>query len=101
MWIVIVFSPVADRFGKSELVAAPHRLRMCELATRSSQWLRADGWECEKSEWSRTLTVLQFHLEQLCAKHGGELRLIMVCGADLLDSFTVIKPDGKLMQMAT
>lgn len=66
---------------------------MCQIAARSSSWLRADGWECEKSEWSRTLTVLEHHHEQLRAKHDN-VRLIMVCGADLLDSFTIIKPDG-------
>ena len=50
-----IISPVADTFGKSDLVSAEHRLRMSELAASSNDFLiRADGWECSKVEWTRT-----------------------------------------------
>ncbi|KAI6220806.1 Nicotinamide-nucleotide adenylyltransferase [Aphelenchoides besseyi] len=89
-----ILSPVADNFAKPELIAAPKRLRMCELAVETSDWLRASGWECAKTHWSRTLDVLDHHKEEVEEEFGPDAHLMMICGADLLDSFNTIKPDG-------
>eukprot|EP01089_Gocevia_fonbrunei_P020077 TRINITY_DN7344_c0_g1_i2.p1 TRINITY_DN7344_c0_g1~~TRINITY_DN7344_c0_g1_i2.p1 ORF type:complete len:160 (-),score=27.27 TRINITY_DN7344_c0_g1_i2:12-491(-) len=62
---------------------------MCRLATESSDWLMIDDWECKKDEYSRTVLVLN-HLQQELSeiKHGDKpIRVMLLCGADLLDSF--------------
>ncbi|KAH7728723.1 cytidylyltransferase [Aphelenchoides avenae] len=90
-----IISPVADTFAKPELISAQHRLKMAELAVSSSSWIRADGWECQKTEWSRTLTVLKHHREELRKKYSSPVRLLLLCGADVVDSFVRILPNGK------
>jgi nicotinamide mononucleotide adenylyltransferase len=90
-----IISPVADQFGKPDLIRAEHRLRMCELASQSSTWIRADGWECRQREWNYTLNILKHHHAELKQKYDDGIRLMLLCGADLVDSFTRIKPDGK------
>ena len=106
-----IISPVADTFGKSDLVSAEHRLRMSELAASSNDFLiRADGWECSKVEWTRTgeiscrinikfyrehlVSVLRHHHTELKRRHATELRLIFLCGADVFQSWTRILPNG-------
>lgn len=82
------------QFGKAELASAEHRLQMCQLATKSSSWIRADGWECQQRQWSFTLSILDHYREELQNKYNSNFRLMLLCGADLVDSFTRIKPDG-------
>jgi hypothetical protein len=45
------------------LVDADHRIRMCELAVMSSDWLMVDSWEALQPQHQRTLFVLQ-HIER-------------------------------------
>ncbi|CAD5209131.1 unnamed protein product [Bursaphelenchus xylophilus] len=90
-----IISPVGDRYGKSELISSSHRLRMCELAVRSSEWIRADGWECSQTSWTRTRVVLEHHRSVLQAKHGTDIQLILLCGEDFVDSFAVVLASGE------
>uniref|UniRef100_A0A914L5P1 Nicotinamide-nucleotide adenylyltransferase n=2 Tax=Meloidogyne incognita group TaxID=654580 RepID=A0A914L5P1_MELIC len=88
-----IISPVSDHFKSKKPSLAPsiHRLRMSQLATSSSDWIRADGWECQRKEgWTRTLEVLKYHNMQMLNRYSNlqKLRLILLCGADLVDSFT-------------
>lgn len=41
-WEVIegIMSPVADSLGRPDMVPAKHRLKMVELAVKSSSWIR-------------------------------------------------------------
>uniref|UniRef100_A0A915C117 Nicotinamide/nicotinic acid mononucleotide adenylyltransferase 3 n=1 Tax=Parascaris univalens TaxID=6257 RepID=A0A915C117_PARUN len=85
-----ILSPVADSFRKPDLLTAEHRLKMVELAVRNSTWLRADGWECSQSEWTRTLHVLNHFKKQLERKYGdgpSGIRLMFLCGGDVVESF--------------
>lgn len=93
-----IISPVADNFAKPELLSARHRLRMAELAVSSSSWIRADGWECQRTEWSRTLLVLKHHREELQRKYAFPVRLMLLCGADVVDSFVRILPNGRAIR---
>uniref|UniRef100_A0A914S2C6 Cytidyltransferase-like domain-containing protein n=1 Tax=Parascaris equorum TaxID=6256 RepID=A0A914S2C6_PAREQ len=83
-----ILSPVADSFRKPDLLTAEHRLKMVELAVRNSTWLRADGWECSQSEWTRTLHVLNHFKKQLERKYGdgpSGIRLMFLCGGDVVE----------------
>lgn len=85
-----ILSPVADSFRKPDLLTAEHRLKMVQLAVRNSTWLRADGWECSQSEWTRTLHVLNHFKKQLELKYGdgpSGIRLMFLCGGDVVESF--------------
>ncbi|CAJ0595362.1 unnamed protein product [Cylicocyclus nassatus] len=89
-----LLSPVADSFSKPNLASAIHRLAMVEAATAQSSWLRADGWECGQQTWSRTLAVLQHHRDEAQQKLQKEVRVALVVGGDVVDSFTRILPNG-------
>ncbi|KAL3095539.1 hypothetical protein niasHT_024365 [Heterodera trifolii] len=77
---------------------------MSPLATESSDWIRADGWESAQPGWTRTLEVLRHHRQELRRKYSDEqLRLIMLCGGDTVDSFVreePCSPDGRLWQVS-
>ncbi|VDM47020.1 unnamed protein product [Toxocara canis] len=92
-----ILSPVADTLGKPDVLAAEHRLKMVQLAVRNSTWLRADGWECSQNEWTRTLHVLHHFKKQLGNKYGdcsNAVRLLLLCGADVLESFDKTDASG-------
>ncbi|XP_012705901.2 nicotinamide/nicotinic acid mononucleotide adenylyltransferase 1 [Fundulus heteroclitus] len=114
-----IISPVGDGYKKKGLVEACHRVEMARLATESSGWITVDSWESQQSEWVETVKVVRHHQEELlaaehnkddvdtvkCAKkrrieensfessdHHRKLdgpRLMLLCGADVLESFGV------------
>ncbi|MFH4976409.1 hypothetical protein AB6A40_003118 [Gnathostoma spinigerum] len=92
-----IMSPVSDFFAKPDLLSASHRMKMAELAVRSSDWIRADAWECSQKQWTRTLAVLKHFKKLLNEKHRnlGNVHLMLLCGGDIVDSFTRITPSGK------
>ncbi|KAL6533321.1 hypothetical protein OROMI_027433 [Orobanche minor] len=57
-------SPVNDSYRKKGLIQAAHRIAMCYLACKSSDFVMLDPWE----KW---------------------LKVLLVCGSDLLESFSV------------
>jgi len=72
------FSPVSDAYNKPGLASAPHRVKMCLLATDGespfdkSDWLMVDEWEARQSEFQRTAKVLD-HFDEHLNKFGGIL----------------------------
>ncbi|KJH46166.1 Cytidylyltransferase [Dictyocaulus viviparus] len=92
-----LLSPVADSFNKPNLASSHHRLAMLEAATLNSRWLRADGWECKQKSWSPTLSVLKHHHQETRKKLQCDLRLALVVGADVVESFTRILPSGEYL----
>lgn len=99
-------SPVCDRYAKLGLAPANHRCEMLSLALASSSWVKLDTWECEQESWTRTRRVLDHHRHRLAAEglptHTGpkrrrrrqsdnlnDVQLMLLCGADLLQSFRV------------
>jgi nicotinamide mononucleotide adenylyltransferase len=65
-----------------------HRNEMARLALKTSPWIRLDTWETEQADWIRTAHVLKHHQDELNKVHGN-VRLMLLCGADLLESFSV------------
>ncbi|KAF9589958.1 hypothetical protein IFM89_029574 [Coptis chinensis] len=85
-------SPVNDAYMKRGLVSAEHRLQLCELACRSSSFVMVDSWEAKQSNYQRTLTVLARISSSVCESKSiprESLRVMLVCGSDLLESFSI------------
>uniref|UniRef100_A0A7N0T1U5 Cytidyltransferase-like domain-containing protein n=1 Tax=Kalanchoe fedtschenkoi TaxID=63787 RepID=A0A7N0T1U5_KALFE len=86
-------SPVNDAYKKKDLVSAEHRIKMCQLACKTSQFVMVDEWEANQNTFQRTLVVLSNIKDRLC-KTGlicgpDSLKVMLVCGSDLLKSFTI------------
>jgi nicotinamide mononucleotide adenylyltransferase len=90
-------SPVADAYGKKGLVAGSHRVKMCQLATESSDFIMLDPWEAGQSKHVLTSPVLQ-HFDDELNKEGGilmpdgtkrRIHIMLLAGADLIESFGV------------
>lgn len=84
-------SPVNDAYKKKGLLPATHRIRFCELACISSSFVMVDQWEAMQKGYQRTLTVLSRIRNNLC-KTGlvdqDSLKVMLLCGSDLLESFS-------------
>jgi nicotinamide mononucleotide adenylyltransferase len=80
-------SPVHDAYGKKSLVDAKHRISMCVAATQDSSWIAVGGFETGQSGWTPTHEVigqLRESMEEHLECKG--VRVLMVCGADLVAS---------------
>ncbi|KAI3955876.1 hypothetical protein MKW98_006236 [Papaver atlanticum] len=85
-------SPVNDAYKKKGLISAEHRLQLCELACRSSSFVMVDPWEAKQSSYQRTLTVLGRVQRCLCESgliRRESLKVMLLCGSDLVESFCV------------
>ncbi|KAI3419868.1 Nicotinamide-nucleotide adenylyltransferase [Psidium guajava] len=85
-------SPVNDAYKKRGLISADHRMRLCHLACKSSDFIMVDSWEANQSTFQRTLTVLHRVKSILCQEQQlsfDPLKVMLVCGSDLLQSFGV------------
>ncbi|KAH9298716.1 hypothetical protein KI387_030398, partial [Taxus chinensis] len=84
-------SPVNDGYGKKGLASAEHRIKLCELACEDSSYIMVDAWEAKQSSYQRTLTILnrvEFFWRASGIVNTDSLRVMLLCGADLLESFT-------------
>lgn len=109
-----IISPVHDAYGKKGLVSQTHRHAMLKIAIKTSDWIRISEWEMQQEGWSRTRQTLQFHQNYLNSiirdlnglNSKGNLpswvpekirqikdpvQIKLLCGADLLESFSVPK----------
>ncbi|XP_016952897.1 nicotinamide/nicotinic acid mononucleotide adenylyltransferase 3 isoform X1 [Drosophila biarmipes] len=110
-----IISPTHDSYGKKGLASALDRCAMVKLATQSSNWIRLSDWEVHQNQWMRTQAVLQHHQNYInnhinSGGSGGDdepdthlagwlprglhdsrdpVRLKLLCGGDLLESFAV------------
>ncbi|XP_076019474.1 nicotinamide/nicotinic acid mononucleotide adenylyltransferase 1-like isoform X2 [Genypterus blacodes] len=104
-----IISPVSDAYKKKGLIEACHRVEMARLATESSDWISVDPWESLQPEWMETALVLQHHygeleaaeetyqsvhtnqtkIDSVCVCSDEPSRLMLLCGADVLESFGV------------
>merc|ERR1712176_415714 len=98
-------SPVSSLYEKKGLVDVKHRLEMCELACKDSDFVMVDRWEAEQPVWSRTFDVLQSVQERTQEvlrtnatttnnnNNNDNMNLkpkvVIVCGSDLIQSFKV------------
>lgn len=88
-------SPVADAYKKDGLAKADARVKMCQLATRGSNWVMVDNYEALSEEYVRTASVLD-HFNDELEKLGGvetedgrrkHVRVALLAGADLIATF--------------
>lgn len=85
-------SPVSDGYGKKGLASIEHRLAMVDAALQSSSWVAVDAWEGRNAEWTPTVAVLRHFQRQVdqfvgACPDGRRVRIMLLCGSDLLDSF--------------
>jgi nicotinamide mononucleotide adenylyltransferase len=81
------FSPVSDAYNKPGLASGKDRVKMCELALESNDWLMVDPWESQQPEFQRTAVVLDhFHTHLSLI---GNIRIILLAGGDLIESFQI------------
>ncbi|NP_001312764.1 nicotinamide/nicotinic acid mononucleotide adenylyltransferase-like [Nicotiana tabacum] len=82
-------SPVNDAYKKKGLISAEHRVAMCQLACKSSEFVMTDPWEASQDSYQRTLTVLSRIKSAIC---GGSCHPVThghACvWSDLLESFS-------------
>ncbi|XP_071732430.1 nicotinamide/nicotinic acid mononucleotide adenylyltransferase-like isoform X2 [Rutidosis leptorrhynchoides] len=85
-------SPVNDAYKKKGLIQAGHRIAMCQLACKSSEFIMVDSWEAKQPSFQRSLTVLS-RIKSFFCDNGivpsACLKVMLVCGSDLLESFGV------------
>uniref|UniRef100_A0A0K0ELY1 Nicotinamide-nucleotide adenylyltransferase n=1 Tax=Strongyloides stercoralis TaxID=6248 RepID=A0A0K0ELY1_STRER len=86
-------SPVSDYYKKKGRISSKHRIKMLDLALQNSSWLSVHTWEAKRDTWSRSIEVIsQLYKEYSDIK---ELKIALVCGGDVFDSFTIIQPNGE------
>ncbi|KAL9275313.1 Nicotinamide/nicotinic acid mononucleotide adenylyltransferase-like protein [Drosera capensis] len=86
-------SPVNDGYKKKGLVSSEHRIQMCYLACECSEFVMVDPWEARHGAWQRTLNVLsrvKNGLSTYGIATGGPIKVMLVCGSDLLESFGIL-----------
>ncbi|XP_022716735.1 nicotinamide/nicotinic acid mononucleotide adenylyltransferase-like isoform X2 [Durio zibethinus] len=85
-------SPVNDAYKKKGLIAAEHRIELCNLACKSSEFIMVDPWEANQNSFQRTVAVLS-RVKSFLVEGGliaeESLRVMLVCGSDLLQSFSI------------
>ena len=59
------------------------------LEPEESNWIKLDTWEMDQPNWSRTRSVLEHVKEAHTNEIKEPFRVMLVCGADLLESFSV------------
>ena len=90
-------SPVSDHYKKAGLAAFAPRLRICDAALATNDWISADSWEGLQPQYTRSYIVLSHvaaAVKQVYCAMGaaGEavvprLRLYFLCGGDLFETF--------------
>ncbi|PRQ29883.1 putative nucleotidyltransferase [Rosa chinensis] len=85
-------SPVNGAYNKRGLISAEHRIQLCHLACKSSEFVMVDPWEARQSTFQRSLTVLS-RVKGFLSESGlipsESLKCMLVCGSDLLHSFSI------------
>jgi len=78
-----ILSPVSDAYKKEGLLPSRHRIKMCQLAVRNSDWIRCDSWEGTRTTFTPTVKVLRYFKEL----YEGDVSVFFVAGSDLVNSF--------------
>ena len=114
-----MISPTHDNYKRKKpslTVSSNHRVKMVELALKNYDFVRCTKWESEQDDWTRTREVLEEHQKQINQvfdasnnhtdkfphlpdsllglnsdkdKEPNAFKLFMICGGDLLESFSV------------
>ncbi|GJY37073.1 nicotinamide/nicotinic acid mononucleotide adenylyltransferase isoform X1 [Tanacetum coccineum] len=82
-------SPVNDAYKKKGLIPAVHRITMCQLACKSSEFVMVDTWERSKITQIDPLVRERVDIAtNLVYAIAAYLKVMLVCGSDLLESFS-------------
>lgn len=73
---------------------AKHRLRMVETAVRKNFWIRAGDFECKQRSPIRQLAVIKHYQEKLSHKHDERIRVMYVCGSEVLEDLVAPHPEN-------
>lgn len=82
-----------SRHSAKQLANILHRVRMCDLATRSSKWVSVDSWEAMQPEYVPTAKVLDRVEHEINTVLGGvedvhgkptKVQIALLAGADLI-----------------
>ena len=87
-----IISPVHDTYPKKGLIPSQHRVAMLRLALENSDWIHLDEWETKQQSWTLTNKALSNYQKEIDEEFKNDLpapRVMMICGADLLQSFSI------------
>ena len=110
-----IISPVHDEYKDKKptlLTSSKHRVAMVQRALATNPWIKCSTWETEQQGWTRTVKVLenqgQIIKDSTCLETGrfchplfpdnplltttpltAHPRLMLLCGGDLLESFSI------------
>ncbi|KAI6650695.1 hypothetical protein LOD99_7746 [Oopsacas minuta] len=87
-----IISPVHDKYEKKGLIPASHRVAMLRLSLETSDWICLNEWETKQKDWTLTNTVLNRLQSELDIEYKDNLpipKVALLCGADLLQSFSI------------
>jgi len=92
-------SPVHLAYGKKSLTSNVHRTNMVGLTLQDSDWISVDPWECQQEGWTLTAKVIDRYQDEFDKLHDeGKIkmrtRVVMIGGADLIESFVNKNADG-------
>lgn len=90
-------SAVTDAYKKQGLAKADHRIKMCMLATATSNWINVDPWEPLQETYQRTAVVLDHFDHEINEVMGGvetrdgkrkPVHIALLAGADLIQTMS-------------
>ena len=84
-----IVSPVSDGYKKKGLIEASHRVEMARLAVKNSDWIKLHTFEADNPVWLPTLEVLHYYKNYLDQYHGKDIKLMLLCGGDLVETFNI------------
>jgi len=109
-----IISPTHDEYKdhKPTLITSKHRVAMVQQALATNPWIKCSTWETEQQGWTRTVKVLEHQgqiIKDSTSLESGKFchplfpemslssttpltahpRLMLLCGGDLLESFSV------------
>jgi nicotinamide mononucleotide adenylyltransferase len=82
-------SPVSDGYKKKGLIEGRHRCEMVRLALKNNDWVKLNTFEADNPAWIPTLEVLNYYKKYLDQVHGRDMRLMLLCGGDLVETFNI------------
>uniref|UniRef100_A0A1I7XI70 CTP_transf_like domain-containing protein n=1 Tax=Heterorhabditis bacteriophora TaxID=37862 RepID=A0A1I7XI70_HETBA len=87
-------SPLNDFHSQTEETAAKHRLRMVEMAVKNNYWIHAGHWECSQQIEVKPISVLKHYQKKFIHKYGEDIRIMYLCGSNVLDDFAKVTDDS-------
>ena len=84
-----ILSPAHDSYAKKGLIPFKFRKEMCEMAIKDSEWITVSDWEGKQEKWIETAKVLKYHKEELDKHFKKSIKLLLIGGTDLIDSFLI------------